>query len=530
MSTILLDLENSLHTNTFWSQYRSFCNNLHNEDINVEEFFILLPIIFKQIENNALSYQIYDAVNKFCEFQPSKGLELYTIIKTSENLQILSLIPATLSGLIKSERSINKFVEVEFLLKNNSELLKNQGYAFLATLTVEELNQYSDIRDLLYTELKADIENNKTVFFSQIVRVLGKFIKIIYEADEYLVLLSKSDSEDVLFQITRLLNYELDLDANFKLFKIILSNLTIIDSSYHGIINQLNYGVFPKLGTNHPELIEKFLKEWLLAGEKRASGILKFADTLEQFHEKNAGHFKKMVSTWLNSDYAVLHEAVSKILMELPHYQFTDLELDHDYIFQLSYQDIEFIVAKIVGFLYLKELIRSTIFSILKVKINDEQCVTYLTAIFNQYIVFNYPSTIEYLEAEKKNSPKKVKKVIDEIIQFNQNYYEKINQLDLINEFNPSDRRLKIYNSIHQKGFQIKHKETSESRNSFLNMCRTVQLRTGKGMFSKHGERYTEKTEMSRIQYSTEFPRGEFIDAIGQEKIRVVYRNYKREI
>lgn len=530
MSTILSDLEISFHTNAFWNQYRSFCNNLHQEDVNVDQFFILLPNIFKQIENNALSYQIYDAVNKFLEFQPDKGLELYTKIKSSENLQVLSLIPAILNGLSKSERSVNKFSETEFLLKNNSDLLKNQGYAFLATLTVEELNQSGDIIDLLYNELKADIEKNKTVFFSQIVRVLGKFIKIMPKADEYLILLSKSDSEDVLFQITRLLNYDLDLDANFTLFKEILSNLTMINPGYHGVINQLNYGVFPKLETDHPELIEKFLKEWLLAGEKRASGILKFADTLEQFHEKNTGHFKKMVTTWLNSDHTVLHEAVSKILMELVHYQFTDLELDQDYISQLSYQDIEFIVAKIVGFLYFKELIRSTIFSILKVKIDEEQCVSYLTAIFNEYIVFNYPSTIEYLEAEKKNSPEKVSKVIDEIIQFNKNYYDKINRLELINEFNPSDKRLKIYNSIHQKGFQSKHKETTESKDSFLSMCRTIQLRTGKGMFSKHEGVYTEKTEMSRIQYSTEFPRGEFIDAMGQEKIRSIYRNHKREI
>ena len=35
---------------------------------------------------------------------------------------------------------------------------------------------------------------------------------------------------------------------------------------------------------------------------------------------------------------------------------------------------------------------------------------------------------------------------------------------------------------------------------------------------------------MSRIQSSAELPRGEFIDAIGQEKIRAIYRNYTREI
>ena len=157
-------------------------------------------------------------------------------------------------------------------------------------------------------------------------------------------------------------------------------------------------------------------------------------------------------------------------------------------------------------------------------------CVNFIKAIFNEYIVFNYPSTIEYLEEEKKKSSRKVQKVVNEIIEINKEYFEKINQLEFINEFNPSDKRLKIYNGIHQKEFQIKLKETTDNKHSFLNMCKNIQLRTGKGMFSKHEGIYTEKTEMSRIQSSAELPRGEFIDAIGQEKIRAIYRNYTREI
>jgi len=530
MSETLSNLENSLHKNTFWNEYRSFCSNLHQEDIDVDQLIHLLPDIFKQIENNALSYQIYNAVNKFCESSPDKGLDLLRKIKANDSTEILTLIPSVMDGISKSDSTFNKFTEAELLLENNSDELKKQGYAFLITLTDEEFIQKNDFKDFIYNLIKTDIENNNSIFFSQISRMLGQFFKIIPDADEYLISLSKSRSQDVLYQIVRILSYEINYQNNPGLYTAILFNFIAIDPEYHLIISQLNYSVLQKLIADSPESIEKFLQEWLLFDTKRAGKILVFSDAVQQLHEKNSAYFIKMVTMWLNSDQPVLHAAISKLLMEIPHYEFKDLALDEDYIDGLSPKDIQFIVAKIVGYIYFKELMRSSIFSILKIKIDDKECVAFLKAIFNDYVVFNYPSTIEYLEEEKRKSSQKVQRVIAEIIEVNKNYYEKINQLDFINEFNPSDKRLKIYNSIYQKGFQIKQKTAAESKDSFLSLCKNIQLRTGKGMFSKYKGQYTEKTEMSRIEYSAEFPRGEFIDAIGQEKIRAVYRTYKREI
>lgn len=530
MSAILSNLENSMHKNKFWNNYRSFCNDLHQEEIDIDHFISLLPKIFKQIEKNALSYQIYDAVNKLSEFLPNKGIELFNKLIKIENKEVLTLIPSTLDGISKSNVGFNKFIEAEFLLENNLDELKKQGYAFLITLKEEELNQNQDFSGYIYNLIKTDIKNSNTIFFSYIIRVLGKFITVLPEADENLISLSKIDSQEVLYEITRLLSYELDYSNNLEIYEILLFNLKTIDPKYHNIISLLNHLVFQKFIIDSPELIDRFLKEWLLFDKKRAGEIIKFSNTFEELHSKNSNYFKKMVTSWLNADDPVFHKAISKLIMEAPHYEFKNLELDENYLGQLNYKEIQFIVIKIVGYIYFKELIRSSIFSILKVKIDDVDCVNFIKAIFNEYIVFNYPSTIEYLEEEKKKSSRKVQKVVNEIIEINKEYFEKINQLVFINEFNPSDKRLKIYNGIHQKEFQIKLKETTDNKHSFLNMCKNIQLRTGKGMFSKHEGIYTEKTEMSRIQSSAELPRGEFIDAIGQEKIRAIYRNYTREI
>ncbi|AXB57695.1 hypothetical protein [Flavobacterium fluviale] len=530
MSKILSSLENSLNTNGFRNEYRSLCSNLHQEDIDVDHFIVLLPDIFRQIEKNAMSYQIFDAVNRLCEFLPDKGLEFYSKLKIHENPQLQKLIPSALTGISRSGIAFDKFRETEFLLKNDSQPLKSQGYAFLSTLTKDEIKQSGNFRNFIISLVKSDIESNKAPIHLHIVMALGKLIDIIPEARDYFILLSKSESEDVRFEITRLLSYELDYQTESGLFADILSNLISVPPAQHAVINQLNYSVLPKLIAANPEAIEKFLREWLLADSGRDAQIISFNDTIEQLHEENEAYFRKMITMWLNSNETALHAAVSKMLMELPHYQFENMELDESYLAQLSCLDIQFIVMKIVGYLYFKELIRSSVFSILKARIDDDQCVAFIKHIFNDYVLFNYPSTVEYLEEERKSSSKKVQKAIDEIIEPNKNYFEKINQLDFINEFNPSEKRLKLYNSLYHKEFQSKHKSVSEGKNSFLSMCTTIQLRTGKGMFSKYRGQYTGKTEMAKFQYNAEFPRGEYIDAIGQEKIRTIYRNYKREI
>lgn len=182
MSVILSNLENSIHKNKFWNNYCSFCNDLHQEDIDIDRFVTLLPKIFKEIEKNALSYQIYDAVNKLSEFQPNKGIELFNKLIKIDNKEVLTLIPNTLDGISKSNGGFNKFKEAEFLLKNNLDELKKQGYAFLITFKEEELNQNKDFSNLIYNLIKTDIENRNTIFFSYIVKVLGKFITILPEA------------------------------------------------------------------------------------------------------------------------------------------------------------------------------------------------------------------------------------------------------------------------------------------------------------------------------------------------------------
>ena len=82
-----------------------------------------------------------------------------------ENEKVLTLIPSNLDGISKSNGEINKFKEAKFLLENNMDVLKKQGYTFLITFKEEELNQNKDFSGYIYNLIKTDIENRNTIFF-----------------------------------------------------------------------------------------------------------------------------------------------------------------------------------------------------------------------------------------------------------------------------------------------------------------------------------------------------------------------------
>lgn len=530
MSQLLTELDAAITKNKFWGVYHTFCENLFQENLNIDEFISFLPKLFKRTEKDLGHNKIFNAVSKFTEYQPEKGIELLNKLKKWDNEKIQELIPSALEGLSKSNTKFNGIYEIKSLLENDSNILKKQGYLSLLAFSNTIFSKNNDFAIYINNSINSDIEKSNTIFYSYIVKVLGKFVSVLPTAKEKLLLFSHSDLIEIQYEIAILLGYELNFSDDSNLYSELLFNLKKCSPKSNGTIWQLDHTVLSKFIMNNPQLIHSFLDNWLLFDDKRFDDIIKFKNTFEKLYEKNNEYFKLIITSWLNSDNPVFHLAVCKLLVKLSHDEMNEIELSVDYIQNLSFKDIQFIISKIIGYIYFKEPLRSSIYSILEIKIDDKECVEYIKSVFTTYLIFNYPSTLEYLEEKKKYSSKKLKNIIKEIIDIGNSYFDDIYKLDFINEFSPSEKRLNIYNNFFQKGLQTKQEEEESNDFLFMKMLKNIQLRTGKGMFTKYEDRYTEKTEMSLIQYSTELPRGEFIDTVGQERLRAMSRMYKREI
>src|SRR5690606_38837294 len=118
----------------------------------------------------------------------------------------------------------------------------------------------------------------------------------------------------------------------------------------------------------------------------------------------------------------------------------------------------------------------------------------------------------------------------DAIIIEGEKHYTAYSELESLKEFSPSDMRLGYIHKYKQKKINKSFKEIEENDGSFLRNIKNIQLKAGKTSFSKYMGQYSKQMELANVSSSAELPRGEFIDPIGQKKLRLTWRSHKRQI
>lgn len=181
-----------------------------------------------------------------------------------------------------------------------------------------------------------------------------------------------------------------------------------------------------------------------------------------------------------------------------------------------------------MGFVYDKDLASSLLFSILESKSNIEETVNLIKKAYFGFLIFNYYSVQEYLKGKKKGATKRIRGIIDEICDTSNQYYDAFGNLPIMNEFSPSEIRMNHFNNVQSKLFSKSFEENKGGQNSFLDMVTTINFRTGKSSFAKFEGQYSDMMTPKLISHSTEMPRGEFIDRVGQLKLRLIWQNQSR--
>ena len=239
-------------------------------------------------------------------------------------------------------------------------------------------------------------------------------------------------------------------------------------------------------------------------------------------------YFQKLITEWLNDDCINFQLAIFGVIRELSYGNVETLKLDEKLLKGYNIYDIEYIARKIIGFVYEKDLSTSMLFSIIEAKYEDDSTLNYLGDIFVNHLIFNYYSTVDFLKDKKKSAPNKLKKAIDEIITEGKRYYDAYSKLELFKEFDPSEVRLNYINRLQNKKFSKSYNDSEKNSGSFSSLFTTLHFRVGKTSFAKFEGKYSAHMEPKLISHSTEMPRGEYIDPVGQAQLRLESQAFKR--
>jgi len=518
-------LSRDLNGREFWRLYSDFCQNI--EKVELHKLVAALPKLLSKIENDYMSSEFYKGVEQASCTNLKFAKSLYNVILTSSNEKILGVIPRVLSGAFKRDSKwvIKKVVE---LLDDANSIKKTQGI-----LSVYYMDLSKPTFETFVTQVESkfsELVNNKNTevkVLSSIVSTCGNQRKQISSADTLIKALLLREEDEIKVQLLQLLSHNINISTETEFYELVLHGLIELNIELKGAYNRLAYLLQNQVKENLAIVLE-FLNSWVASGIEKANNIKLLQPIFNEIYSLNQQSFQKLTTKWLNDDNIGFQLAISKVLREISYSNVNSLNLDKELLKEFGISDIEYVSRKIIGFIYDKDLSTSMLYSIIEVRHDDESIIYLIGDLFVNYLIFNYYSTIDFLNDKKKNAPIKLKKIINQIIRNGKQYYDAYSKLEILKEFEPSEVRLNYMDRLRSKKFNKSYHEDEKNSGSFSSFLTTLHFRSGKTAFAKFDGKYSAHMEPKLISHSTEMPRGEYIDPIGQAQLRLESQAFTR--
>ncbi len=509
----------------FWQDLRVYCENLKIPD--KEEFIYCLPILYKRIKNDGAGYYIYEALSKFAEKTPNDAIDLLKRIEEQGTKETLEFSASILSGL---SRSKTDYLYKEKILEFINSQDQNKIYSGVdAAYRISFPNNNIDFEFLneVHTSLKEIISLEFEEYLGIVTRFYNKHLNNIIEAKDTVISLLKLKSVYVQSEVARSLNEEFKPSTDIDYFKECLYLLSFTEIKYknvYGIISHRLKGLI----NSYPDISTHFINSWISNHNKELKGVFVLRRIFEHLYFNNPKTIGLMFLNWLNSDDYYKKKSIQFIISNVSS-KVDFISLPKNELKKIPETDTLYIVFMIVGNILDYKYVSEMLYNILEVNYNNKRIRNHIASLFVKYLIINYYSVTDILKGKKKSANKIISSIIDQIIEASEDYYKQIYDLKPVNEFEPSDKRMKYF--LKQQNIQLQKLMDSNERkkDSFLDMLTSINLRAGKYFFSKYRGEYTQESEMQRFRSSVEAARVHYIDEIGQEKLRLIWQNMKRD-
>ncbi|WP_299664766.1 hypothetical protein [uncultured Polaribacter sp.] len=520
----LTQLNSNPKYNGFWQDFNQYCNNFEIPDKNY--FVESLPLLYKKIKDDGASYYIYQALRKFAIEKPEEAIKVLQIIDVKPTLENLNFIPSILGGLSESKTSYPYKDKILSLIESVAEYKINSGvnaaYQVVIKDKKEELKFLNEVNKILIVV----IEKESVQSLGIIARFYNKHLNSIGGAKEIILQLLQKKNIEVQSEVARSLNEEIKFDEEAEYFQKYLKLLTYTESKYKHVYNTITYRLKDTISKN-PEIIIEFINEWILNNKGKLKGISVLKEIIDELYSNHPKMVETLFLEWLNSDNQSYKNALHFVISNFDD-NISPIGLPKELLKNFDEEDSLYIVFMIVGNVLDRKYASEMLYNILEVNYKNERIRNHIATLFVKYLIINYYSVTEILKEKRKTANKIITSIINQIIDTSENYYKQVSELEIINEFEPSDKRMNYFLKRQNVQMQKLMDDSESKNNSFLNMITNINLKAGKSFFSKHRGVYSQEAEMQNFKSSFEMPRVQSIDEIGQEKTRLMWQNMKR--
>lgn len=509
----------------FWQDYRKYCKDF---EITDNEMFVdSLPLLYGKLKNDVSSHVIYEAFKKYAYDNPTNAILIINILLEKATLFTLEYLHSFLVGLYDTKTNYPVKDKILKMIGSDNDDEINSGVRAAYQLNISNEENGMEFIHEVGNRLDEIITRKPKRNYGIITRFYIKFLNEIPKAKITIINLLELKIIDVQSEVAGALNEQINPHDDLNYFQACLNLLVYVDPKYSGVYSTIQYQL-NEIADSFPDTIVIFINHWILNNTNNYKQCSVLEGTIHDLYTKNPQIIEKLFLDWLNSENPSYKNIMPFIIGDLSSNGVETVGLDKKSLKTLSDTDSLYITYMIVGYVHDRKYATEMLFNILEVKFNNEHIRNQIASLFVNYLIKNYYSITDILKSKLSNANKTLSSIINQVIEKSNLYYQQFSELESINEYEPSDKRMAYF--IKQQSYQMQRLMDSPERKqpSFLDMVTNINLRAGKSFFSKYEGVYTEESYMQSFRSSVEMPRVQYIDEIGQEKLRLIWRNMKR--
>lgn len=441
-------------------------------------------------------------------------------------------VPPVFLGTVSAIGIGDALLPIIELLKSANAEEQQIGIHCLSLLHGDKDNP-QDFSPLFLSDLLALEKKNDDTVITQLISMWGLLIDKLPDARsklKELPLLYPGKKCYGALSYIMFLKAEEEIEAEwYKSGLKILSNLSDQYPATYDNIAQALIRILPA----HNLLVKDYIDDFIATPANKIDNLQGFEELFTELQEQNPGLLSVWITNWFNGDNQRSPAAAAKILDLVSRSSASSIVLDYATLKSLPENDVEYILYKIVGYVYDKEQMQTLVLSAL-VEENQYDLVERLVIeLFSFYIIYNYHSALDFIKGKKESAGKLQQRVIMAIEEHFDQLYNINNNIP--KELFPSPARLQTLFDQKNKVLMDINTRSPFQRPSFLDEITKVTVKIGKRILARDSLEMLRKKdwakhggELQSIAHSIEIPSGEFIDPVGQEYNRYLWKTFKR--
>lgn len=515
--------------NGIFALYHELCEAFPFLELEISEALCNnLRAIKVAVANDLTNGIIFTSIKNYAKLNISLAEAIWEYVNKQEKEEWAFLLNNLILGI--GEKDFEEaYKKADSLLNSHIQSYQEAGIISLGFLDYE--GEPSKFLDKTVRNLASLVKQNDPELNRALARAYGNLQKWRKKTLRNLKELSKSSVPKVQHGVAEaLFHCRSEVTGNDQLKEALL-NLSNVRTNQSGTVRSIDLTISNFVNSN-TDLVINFLEQWQRNRnenevQSEQSIVNLFNSTFSKLFRNHKEQIEVLLTRWLNSEHNSLLLECRFIVREYRHKCrdiFSIFELSTSVLDKLSPKDYYYIAKKILGYIFEGKDQCSLVFSLLRSNKANKEVKDFISEIFRDRISYNYPGlTKEFLEIKVEDGNEVQKKMAGDLLTYLENKNESRRSLSYLNELQVSGEKrrkaLKIRGKYYNKIY-----EESRKKSIFANVVTNISLKYGNKSITEWDQVIQPPSALGKLSTSVELPRGELIDPIGEQMLRIQFQ------